>query len=183
MRYILIIFFIILSCSKSFADFELKALYANTFFNPEIIQIENFFISQLADYGSRIVYTRVPRGLIISVAEDVFFNKGKVELKPESYKILDIIAAVLKNFDNKCVIESHTDEAVSDDDLYKADWELSLRRANRVADYLVKYGKISKNRIFPVGFGEMMPFKENVSRSGFMDSRVDFVILDYELKR
>ena len=59
-----------------------------------------------------------------------------------------------------------------------------MARANNIADYLIYCGKIPTERVFPLGFGELMPFKENVSNkiTGF-DKRIDFVIFDYEYER
>ena len=44
--------------------------------------------------------------------------------------------------------------------------------------------KVPFEKVFPMGFGELMPFKDNVSnnKKGF-DNRVDFVIIEYEAKR
>lgn len=128
-------------------------------------------------------FTKVPRGLIVSVEESVFFKNGDINIKPQAYELLDGISAVLNKFENRCVIESHTDEPVNPDSIYKENWEISLQRSNKIADYLVRTGKVKKERIFPVGFGEIMPFKENVAEKPFSDSRIDFVIIDYALKR
>lgn len=166
-----------------FAECDVQTIYINTSFNPNIIQIENAFKSVLAPNSHIVAYTKVPRGLIVSVAESVLFNKGDYRVKESGFALLDVIAGVLSQFDNRCVVESHTDEAISPQAQYSADWEISIMRANEITDYVVKKGKIKRGRIFPLGFGEIMPFKENVSKSGFQDSRVDFVIIDYELKR
>ena len=89
----------------------------------------------------------------------------------------------MQKYKNNCVVESHTDENISANNLYSEDWEISIARANAIADYLVKVGQIPSDRIFPLGFGEMMPFKENVSKKGFRDRRIDFVIFDYHVTR
>lgn len=169
--------------AKTFAECEFQTFYVNTFFNPNIVQIENSFKRLLSDYPETVRYTRVPRGLIVSISEKELFNKGDYRIKCSGYKILDAVVAVLSQFDNRCVVESHSDENIPDDTAYSSDWEITIMRANEVTAYIMKCGKISRDRIFPLGFGEIMPFKENVSRSGFEDSRIDFVIIDYELKR
>lgn len=156
--------------------------YLSNVFDYHLHEIKNEFYNILpAD--DTIVYTEVPRGLILSIDEAEFFYSGSYGIKPSGARLLDRISFVLKNYDNKCVIESHTDEILPENSLYKHDWELSIARANAVADYLVKNGKIKTERIFPLGFGEMMPFRENVSQNGFSDRRVDFVIFDYDIRR
>lgn len=183
MKYILVFFIIILSAAKVFAEYEFQTLYVNTFFNPNIIQIENSFKNILKEYPETTAYTRVPRGLIISIRESELFNNGDYKIKQSGYKILDSIASVLEQFENRCVIESHSDEPISETSDYREDWEITIMRANEITDYLTKCRKIKRDRVFPLGFGEIMPFKENVSRTGFNDSRIDFVVIDYEYKR
>lgn len=183
MRYLFLFIIIIFIGVKSFAVCNIQTLYASSTFNPDIIQIENLFRKLMYDNQNNTAYTRVPRGLIVSIAESELFEKGKYKIKNSGYKIIDAIITVLNHFPNPCVVESHTDEKLSSVDGYQEDWEISVMRANEITDYIVKHGKISRDRIFPLGFGEMMPFKENVSREGFMDNRVDFVIIDYKLNR
>ena len=183
MKYFLPIILIIIFPVKIFAAENLQNLYASTFFSPEIIQIENVFKSIVKGCDGSVVYTRVPRGLIVSVAQSQLFDNDKTEIKKCGLLVLNAVIQVMKTFNNKCVIESHTDETLPADSPYKEDWEVTIIRANKIADYLVKIGKIPPERIFPLGFGEYMPFKENVSKTGFTDSRIDFVIIDYELNR
>lgn len=157
-------------------------LYLSTDFDYQLQEIQNALYNVLPK-DNTVTYTEVPRGLILSIEEDKFFHSGGYVIKPAGAKILNSIASVLQNYDNNCVIESHTDEILSENAIYKQDWELSIARASSVADYLVRVGKISPHRVFPLGFGEMMPFKENVSEKGFSDRRVDFVIFDYDIRR
>ena len=42
---------------------------------------------------------------------------------------------------------------------------------------------VDSSRLFPIGFGEIMPFKGNVSPKNFTNNRVDFVIFDYTATR
>lgn len=156
--------------------------YLSADFDYKIESIKEAFSSFLPPQKN-IKYTKVPRGLIISVAEEEFFAPSDYHIKPSGIYILNKIIAALKTLNNDCVIESHTDEDVTPDSDYTQDWELSIVRANAVADYIVRYGKIHPARVFPLGLGEFMPFKENVSREGFSDKRIDFVIFDYEFKR
>lgn len=183
MRYLLIITAITLlfftGCGTTFA---LQNLYISTTFDSQINNIQQAFLNVLPARNT-IVYTKVPRGLILSIAEQEFFAPLDYNIKPEGKRLLNSIISVLQEYKNDCVIESHTDENIPSSSEYQEDWELSVARANAVANYLVKNGNLPQGRVFPLGFGEMMPFKENVSPKGFSDKRVDFVIFDYEIKR
>ena len=167
----------------AYADCAVQTLYVHSIFNPDIIQLENSFRAALGNNKTVVAYTKVPRGLIVSIEESMLFNKGSVQIRQDGYKILDCFVAVLSQFDNRCVVESHTEENFSENSEYKEDWEISIRRANAISDYLVNKGKLAQERIFPLGFGEFMPYKETVSKIGFFDNRIDFVIIDYDYKR
>ena len=112
------------------------------FFSPELIQIENVFRAIVKDCNNSVVYTRVPRGLIVSVVQSELFDNGSTDIKRCGLLVLNALIKVLKTFNNRCVIESHTDELLPEGSPYTEDWEVSIRRANKIAAYIVKYGKI-----------------------------------------
>lgn len=146
-------------------------------YKSNVNQIEKQF--QLAlNNVENIVYTKVPRGLIISIDERYFFDCNEVLIKESSLSILNNISETLKKLPNFCVVENHT-EAKSNVE----NWELSVQRASNIAEYLVKYGNLQSQRIFPLGFGEIMPFYKDVPNHNNMNNRIDFVIIEYEVMR
>lgn len=159
---------ILIFCS----GFDVKISY-----QPDVERIESLFKSAMPKRCG-ITYTRVPRGLVISIDEKCFFNKGEVMIKESSLDILDMISEVLFELPNFCVIENHTEEKE-----FNENWELSIARASNLAEYLVKYKKLPVERVFALGFGEIMPFRDNVAPKNGMDNRIDFVIIEYETKR
>ncbi len=128
-----------------------------------------------------IIYTKVPRGLIISIDESLFFNNCETDLNGNSLYILDDFAEIFKNLPNYCVIEDHVQKDICTG---LENWELSMIRAANIAEYLVKCKNIPTEKIFDIGFGETMPFKDNVDpiQKG-LNNRIDLVIIDYEVKR
>ena len=141
--------------------------------------IEKIFIKNLP---AGIVYTQVPRGLIISVDEKIFFNDCDDNLKSESLYILDRIAYILKRLPNFCVIEDHLQKDVCSNGL--ENWELSMMRSANIVEYLIKCQKVPQSQLFDIGYGQFMPFKDNVNPSiSGLNNRVDFVIIDYQARR
>lgn len=131
---------------------------------------------------SGIVYTEVPRGLIISVDENVFFEDCDDKIKQESVYILDKIGILLKQLPNFCVIEDHLQKDVCNGEL--DNWELSMMRSANLVDYLIKCAKVPQEQLFDIGYGEFMPFKDNVNPAiNSLNNRVDFVIIDYTATR
>lgn len=159
-----------------------KNIHVVTSYQPNVDKLESIFKTYLPQQKG-IIFTKVPRGLIISVDERNLFNTGEARIKESSLCILDVISAVLKQIPNECVIEDHTEKNDLSHSLYNENWELSLARAGNIVTYLTLYKKIPSERIFALGYGEFMPFRDNVAPKNGLNNRIDFVILEYEAKR
>ena len=157
----------------------LITIFCSGFSNTLSVEVlEKMFKKSLP---SGIIYTKVPRGLIISIDESLFFDDCETDLKESSLYILDDFAQMFKDLPNYCVIEDHVQKNICSD---LENWELSMMRAANIAEYLVKCKNIPTEKIFDIGFGETMPFKDNVDpdKRG-LNNRIDIVIIDYEAKR
>ena len=166
--YLVILILILIFCS----GFDVTISY-----QPEVDKLENLFKAVLP-LRCGIMYTKVPRGLIVSIDENCFFNKGEVRIKESSLDILDAISCLLVKLPNYCVIENHTEEHE-----FNENWELSVSRASNLAEYMIKYRKLPVEKVFSLGFGETMPFKDNVAPKNGLNNRIDFVIIEYEARR
>ena len=132
-------------------------------YQPHVEQLRTFFAR---NFSEKVIYVKVPRGLVISFDEGVFFDEGSVELKEGSSEVLDEIIGLLKEIPNDVVVEDHTDGG---------NWEVSTERAGVIADYMVK--RMQRDRVFALGYWNMMPLKGDISK------RVDFVIIQYDMVR
>lgn len=156
--------------------FSMGASHASQYPNAE--KLEKVFEKYLT--SNKIIYTKVPRGLVISIDEKIFFNKNEAKIKESSLKILDTIALIIKDLPNEFVIENHTTEILTD----PYQWELSIIRANNLAQYFIKYHKFPKNKITSLGLGNSVPYRYKKSEMDFdTNNRIDFVILEYETMR
>ena len=154
-------------------------LFMPPVFGMNVADIETLFKTGMPE---GVIYTPVPRGLIISVNDNLFFDDCDFRIKENSLHILDTVANLLKTISNYCVIEHHSQKNLCTDSFQG--WELSSMRSSNIAEYLVKCNKVPPEKIFDIGFGETMPFKENVNSVGkSMDNRVDFVLIEYEAMR
>ncbi len=127
------------------------------------------------------VYTEVPRGLIVSLDENVLFNDCKAQIKKNSLFILDNIAIILKELPNYCVIENHTANVCEDD---ITNWELAMMRSANISEYFTKYRNVSTEQLFDIGYGEHMPFEKILNpNTKNLKNRIDFVIINYDTKR
>jgi len=90
--------------------------------------------------------------------DSVLFDFDKAEIKPAGYPLLDAIVVIMeKNPAMSVELQGHTDNVGTE--TYNMD--LSMRRSNAVANYLVDKG-ILRNRMATTGFG----FKSPVALNG-----------------
>lgn len=156
-------------------NLQISASFIDNQFNSSA-EIEKLFRQNL-NLDECIFYSTVPRGLIVSINSAVFFDDGKDEIKECSKEILNKIAQIIKFIDKPCIIEGNTTKNTYTRSIYRSDWEISMVRAERIADYLIKAGNLSHDQIRAIGFGEFVPF--NTSNNVEMSQRIDFVILNY----
>lgn len=85
----------------------------------------------------------------------VFFATGSAELGAKAAEVLSELVAPLGEFENDIVIEGHTDN-VPISGVYRSNWELSIARAVKVADFFIARG-LDPHRLVIAGYGEYHP--------------------------
>ncbi|TAE31580.1 MAG: OmpA family protein [Cytophagales bacterium] len=123
--------------------------------------------------GKQINLVPIETGAIVRL-NNIFFDTGKAELRPESAPELDRMIATL-NENPKLVIElgGHTDN-VGGNELNQ---KLSQDRADSVREYFIGKG-IEPDRVASKGYGETKPVATNDSDEGRQrNRRVEFMIV------
>jgi OmpA-OmpF porin, OOP family len=111
----------------------------------------------------------------IEILDKIYFETDKAIIKPESFPLLDAIAATLiGNPDIQLVeIQGHADERGDDDHNEK----LTDDRAHSVQDYLADKG-VEKERMRAKGYGEKKPIDPGHNEDAWSKNRrVEFIIL------
>ncbi len=116
-----------------------------------------------------------PQNIIKLMMYDIKFVADKADILPEESGRLDVIAeALLKVAENAhFLIEGHTADVNKPDEQL----ELSIKRAERIAEELVKRG-IDANRIRTQGYGSTKPVAPNDTRENrAKNRRVEITII------
>ncbi len=122
------------------------------------------------------------RGLVISLASDVFFKAASAKLNlEEARQTLQKVAELLSSpalKGRRFRIEGHTDSIPTDPKgPYPTNWELSTARATNVLHYLVDFG-VDEKQFQVAGFADTVPVASNNTPEGrAYNRRVDIVIL------
>ncbi len=112
--------------------------------------------------------------------QNIQFETGKADLKPESYPTLDVVGQVLTQWPTlKIEIGGHTDDVGG----AKMNLTLSLARARSVLAYLkTKYPAIDSARFTVKGYGKTKPLVPNTSDANrAKNRRVEFTVLNKEV--
>lgn len=111
---------------------------------------------------SKLVQLKPPEALqrpafqpiLLRLSSDLLFNFDSAELRPEGEETLREVVIVLKTAQKaKITIEGHTDTIGGDE--YNLD--LSRRRAQAVADWLLLHATVTQEALTVRGFGETHP--------------------------
>jgi OOP family OmpA-OmpF porin len=104
----------------------------------------------------------------VSVNMKLNFDTDKADLKPEFSDEIGKVAKFMREYPGtSVVIEGHTDNTGNSDYNQK----LSQRRAEAVADSLVRDHGISANRVKAVGYGDTQPIADNNTAAGRAQNR------------
>ncbi|CAB3666367.1 Motility protein B [Paraburkholderia graminis C4D1M] len=105
----------------------------------------------------QITISHTPQGVEIAINAKVLFNSGDARLLPESFAVLDRIAAVLRDrAKNNILVEGHTDSLPIATAKYESNWELSSARAGAVVRFFADKG-IEAHRMAAIGRADNFP--------------------------
>jgi chemotaxis protein MotB len=125
-----------------------------------------------------VTVRRDPRGLVLSMGEDVLFDAGMASVKPSSSASLAAVATVLQKAGCDAVVEGHTDSLPISNARYASNWELSATRATNILSRLVVEYNVSPLRLSAAGYAEFRPVASNANPEGrARNRRVDVVLL------
>jgi len=108
-----------------------------------------------------------------TIFHDIYFDTDSAEIKPQfETKLQEIVAAIQEQPSQKLIIEGHTDSTYT----REYNLELSLRRAQAVAGWLIEHG-VDASRLDAKGYGEFRPKADNNTEEGkALNRRVEMVL-------
>jgi chemotaxis protein MotB len=119
-------------------------------------------LRSMIDAGQLKVVIRGGR-MIIALPNDILFDSGRTEVKPDGKLALAKVAQALTTVtDRDFLVAGHTDDVPIRTALFPSNWELSTRRAVEVVHYLIAQGMRPKV-LAAAGYGEFDPAVANDS--------------------
>ena len=117
--------------------------------------------------GSGVQVARDGNNIRLVMPNSITFAVNQANLNTSIYETLNSVVRVLTEFKETSLnIAGHTDSSGNAD----YNQQLSVRRANSVADYL-RSRQVSANRLYVVGYGETRPLASNNTPEGRAQNR------------
>lgn len=158
-----------------------------------ISQLKNTYNSLVTELKEEIKkgeieVTQLRDKLTLQMVEKILFDSGSAEIKGSGKKIIDRVAEILKNVNDKQIrIEGHTDNVPIGPKIAKkfpTNWELSTARATTVVRYLIEKGGINPKILSAVGYADNMPVASNDTEEGrAKNRRIEIVLSPMEFEK
>jgi len=166
--------------SKQISDLQKEILSKE----EEIQSLKTSISKALLPYAGNELTTREEKGTVKIILEnDLLFDSGKWEVKPEGEQAVNALGNVLsRNSDISILIEGHTDnQSLIPDAKVANNWDLSLKRASAIVEILRNNPNINQKSLTPAGRGEYDPIADNATEEGRAKNRRIEIILSPKL--
>lgn len=122
----------------------------------------------------RIVRNR----MVIELSNNILFDSGRAELKPEGEAALAEIVGVLNSIPNRQFqVAGHTDNIPMRSSRFASNWDLSATRSVNVARFMIE-GGLEAGRISAAGYADTQPVASNSDPDGrAQNRRIEIVLL------
>lgn len=121
-------------------------------------------------------------GVLLHVNNSVMFVPGSAQLKPEGYKLLDDVIAVLRKVKVDLVVRGHTDDQEAGKNGGLSKFELSALRSAACVRYIVEKGQIPATRVKAAAYADSQPIAPNTSEENrAINRRVEFLYHSQEM--
>ena len=127
-----------------------------------------------------IQITQLKDKLTVNLVEKILFDSGSARIKASGRKVLDRVAAILKQVKGQDIkIEGHTDDVPIGPvlaDTFPTNWELSTARATTVVRYLQEQD-VAPEVLSAEGYAEYRPVAPNETAEGRAKNRRIEIVL------
>jgi len=118
---------------------------------------------------------------IITIDEEVLFEKDRSGLRSSSYPLLNKLCTFIENKDYPVEILGHTDNRPAEEKGHKSNWEISTLMAIQVVRYLAEKGKVPPQRLTAFGCSSYKPIASDDTRESRAQNRRIEIILHFEI--
>lgn len=134
----------------------------------------------------QVAITNIQGKLSVNVADKIFFDSGKIEIKPGGCEVLLRVGNILKKLTDKQIrVDGHTDNVPIGSalaDRFPTNWDLSAARAIQVVRFLQDQAGLAPEVLSATGYGPYRPVASNDNNDDrAKNRRIEIVILDKDV--
>ncbi|MBB5324792.1 chemotaxis protein MotB [Anoxybacillus tepidamans] len=116
--------------------------------------------------------TLTEEGLLVTISNDVLFDSGSAEVKPQYKQVAKEISRLLvMNPPRNIIVSGHTDNVPIHNSKFASNWELSVMRAVNFMKLLLENKQLDPRLFSAKGYGEFQPIASNDTPEGRMKNR------------
>jgi len=129
--------------------------------------IGNYLDKQAQELAKVAETERTQDGIVVKLQNQLLFDTGKTELKPDAIDQLTKLGDILAKYpEDRIRVQGHTDDVGSNE----LNQNLSTKRADEVRDVLLERG-VKPTQMLVMGVGEASPIAPNTTEDGRQKNR------------
>ncbi|MUH36785.1 cell envelope biogenesis protein OmpA [Zobellia amurskyensis] len=116
--------------------------------------------------------------VMINISDKLLFNSGSYRVSSKANKILEKLAQVINSEPSmEVMVEGHTDSKTISTEMFRNNWDLSVKRATSVVDILQNKYNVDPTKMIAAGRSSYLPLVENDTRENRATNRRTKIVI------
>lgn len=116
--------------------------------------------------------------VMINISDKMLFNSGSYKVSEKANTILEKLAEVINSEPSmEVMVEGHTDSRTISTEMFRNNWDLSVKRATSVVQILQEKYKVDPAKMIAAGRSSYLPLVENDSKENMSKNRRTRIVI------
>ncbi|MGJ8736391.1 OmpA/MotB family protein [Zobellia laminariae] len=116
--------------------------------------------------------------VMINISDKLLFNSGSYRVSSKANKILEKLAQVINSEPSmEVMVEGHTDSKTISTEMFRNNWDLSVKRATSVVDILQNKYNVDPTKMIAAGRSSYLPLVDNDTKENRATNRRTKIVI------
>lgn len=116
--------------------------------------------------------------VMINISDKMLFNSGSYKVSNKANTILEKLAEVINSEPSmEVMVEGHTDARTINTEMFRNNWDLSVKRATSVVEILQDKYKVDPAKMIAAGRSSYLPLVENDTKDNMSKNRRTRIVI------
>lgn len=116
--------------------------------------------------------------VMINISDKLLFNSGSYKVSSKANNILGKLAEVINSEPSmEVMVEGHTDSRSINTEMFRSNWDLSVKRATSVVNILQDKYNVDPSKMIAAGRSSYLPLVENDSKENMAKNRRTKIVI------